>query len=349
MKLKNINFELVIFILFSFFLILKVIEITTWNKTGIFLINNYLLISVIILISSFSFLLNFFEKRDIIFFYPIVLFIFSGQYRFAISFLCLIYISKVFNIFLKYYNNNKFSLYISCILVFLIIIYPLIVNFNHPSLFFSSYWGSRRIGLGYIHPKEQALAFFFLFLILIEINKRFKLLKYIIAFILILITNSRSVTLTFLTFSSLSLFNILNFKNKIKIINLLKFCIIPIALLCLLLILYNFDFEFYDRLSSKRLNIFYLILNEELPKHFSTDNSYLLIARENILFLYLILPWFIFIILKFNIFNLLDLNEFRILLISLLVFSFFDLGFFSSTNLLSLICFSKYYQVETKN
>jgi len=348
-KLKSINLKLIFFYLFSLFLIVRINEITDWNSNSLYnstYDDRFLIIFLILVISIFSFFSKFFEKKDYIFFYPIILLILSQKYNFALSFFMLIFMSKVFNDFLDYYKKNKYSYLISFFFISLIIFYPLIKNFGHETIFINNYWTATRFGLGYIHPKEQALAIFFLFLILIHVHKNYKLLKYLTFFALVFITNSRALTVTFFVYSLLNLFITLSQKDKIYFIRFIKFFIFPFLILFFLLQIYNFDYEFYNKLSSGRLNIIKLIFNEQLPNNFSTDNSYLLVARDNILFFYLIIPWFFFLFFKFQLYNLYKLDQFKILLISLLIYSIFDLGLFSATNLLSLICFSRYYKLK---
>lgn len=345
MKLKNIDIKKVFFILFTFYFFLRINEISDWNLGYD---NNYskrlLLIFLVLSIAIISFFLKLFEKKDAIFLYPIILFFFSGQYNYALSLLLLVFLSKEFNNFLEYYRNNKFKNIISLALVFLVIFYPLIKNYDHSTIFFNTYWSATRFGLGYNHPKEQALALFFLFLVLIEMHKDFRIFYYIIFFILIFITNSRNITLVFLIYTTLTLYTSLNRKDKDLVIKFIKFCAFPIVTIFLFLNLEIINYENINSLSSHRLDIIKLIFREELPYNFSTDNSYLLFARENILFFYLLVPWIIFIIFKFELFYYNKLNEFKILIICLFFYSFFDLGLFSSTNLLSLMSYSKYYK-----
>ena len=214
MRLKSINIRLIFFILFSFYFFLLIIEISDWNNETLNLENRFFIIFLILLIATICFFKKSFEKKDVIFLYPIILLILSKNYLFAISLILLIFMSKAFNFFLQYYQRNKFRNIISIIFILLFIFYPLIKNFDHPSIFFTSYWGAIRFGLGYFHPKEQALALFFLFFVLTEVHKDYRLLGYVFFFILILITNSRNVTIFFLIYTILNLYKSLNKKDK---------------------------------------------------------------------------------------------------------------------------------------
>ncbi|WP_353432684.1 hypothetical protein [Polynucleobacter sp. MWH-UH23A] len=269
--------------------------------------------------------IEYFKRAALFFLLPISVLIFSSDIRALGSIIALIFLIPLYRIFLSRLNPKNLTIILSAIIF--IILYDLI-NSKYFGIYNWGYYGRDRLFLGIFHPKDQAYLIIYLYLLLNSIlsNKRFvSTVFYFFSLICIYLTDSRGAMLGFVVFGGVSFFG-----NKV-----IKF-LIPISLLAILAVCFNYNFEEINTLSSNRVGIWLDILNQNINPSNSIDSSFLYFSYHGIYGLFAIIFWIIFaFIIAFKSFG--DELKYFILIITL---GIFDLGLFSFSNLVALHCWT---------
>jgi hypothetical protein len=339
MESKNLNTSL--FIVFTL-VIWRVLYTTKYSLDYQYVINIYTQGVLLLFLSIYSFLKFGINKNLLPLIYISLIFFVTGQYSDGLSTFFLIFLAKPFGDLIFSDNKNK-----NIITIILIIITFLFLINTYLYSTFSSVYGRGQVLIGFIHPKEQALFFFFLFFVstgLYQFN--FKVLTVIIL-IGLYFTGSRNVFLSLIIF----LF-VLYSNNYFKIL----FSLFIFSILVLIFILFDnkFIYDNINLISSGRIDLWVKTYLGTKPDNFSIDSSIMHFARNGVFGLYLFIPFYLFLIFRIYIFHhkCQYFSRFTAAIgSSYLFFMIFDIGAFSVTNLFALIFwgFISTYEINLKN
>ncbi len=326
---KNVN-------LFCFFLfvVTKIIVITNNSKEieELLFQVNYFSVVLLMVINIRHVRI---DKFNILLIGLSIVFLTSGQLQQGFSCLLLLYVATSYSRCLIQIKKINIKERVAITLIF--VCFVAILSFSRfvENGLISSY-GRNQILFGINHPKEQAGLVLFLFFTLwrdLKLKFSFDLFIKIIVYIMLVLTDSRSLLFGFILF------------NLLEHITLRKFYFAFFSIILLFsipsLLLINFDF--LNDLSSHRLELWLnLLLIGYSMEGLSVDSSWLEFGRNGLIYLIPFCIIFLFINIKIY-----DLNKFVLksrqshdigAFTILYLFSFtFDIGAFSATNLIAIV------------